>query len=355
MMKKQKLFAMMLCASMSLPCVPVAAAEPDSTTTQDPLSPAMQDQEITEGIGDLPGGQENLSALGLLNADLDGMFSDMRDSLAKGEAFTLSGMIADHSDMDLSTEGMFDLSDTGLSGKSIDMGVTNLEYSVLASEMMDVYKGTDLSGTSAGCVELFQQSFGDLASQVKLDEMRIPEGFTVENMITSANAAVDSAYAGATSNPSFANIKGSISIGPVFAIANQGLSMPELASTESMQSLMKSADRANYRKMKGEYHASTSDLSDKQESLNHNLRSNVEENFLNMVDMDNSIIDMNGNLSKDNLANATEMVNDMYKDTTTHKRATMTGSVLGYLSRIPGRIVGAPGAFKDWFFDTFGD
>ncbi len=58
-----------------------------------------------------------------------------------------------------------------------DMSITNLKYAVAASDMETTYAESDLSGQSGNCMDLFNSTYGDIASQMQTENTRNPGKF----------------------------------------------------------------------------------------------------------------------------------------------------------------------------------
>ena len=306
-MKNKKFMCMLLAASLAVSGTSAFAADQNdvsnleiSDAASDVTFEALQNSDLQIKLDENTSGQ--FSSLSILDADIAGVFSDMTNSITNGGNLSFSDALQNNSDISLSTEQLFDMSDmTLIMGTIQDMGSVNLQYQTLAAKMADSYGSVDLSGNSLNCMSLFDNTYGDIADQVSLSDPEIPEGFTVENMLGSATDAISSAYSSGTNSGSFASIKGPVGIGKIFSIANSGLSMPSLASDSSMKSMMSSMDAINYSNIYGSYKTSQSTIKKQNKSNTGGLYKNANKTLLNMVDMDSAVVGMDGSINKANL------------------------------------------------------
>lgn len=269
--------------SLMVPAVSVSAAETDGNTT------AV--------------GSSVSSSFDLSSANLDGVFADMASALQSGTSLSLSQAIQNNSDLSISSDSQFDLSDMNLIAStmnSMDTGVINTEYQNLVSGLANSYSSTDLSGNSGNCMNLFDSTYGGIAEQLTLENPEIPEGFSVSNMINSASDIVSSTYSDASNSGSFSSVKGSVSIGKIFSAANSGLSMASLASESEMKGLIAGIDASNYASAMSSYRSATSNAASNLQSSS-DLYSQASSNFLNVVDMSGSSLNLDGSINKKNL------------------------------------------------------
>lgn len=315
-MKYKQIIALLLCASLTFPSVPAFAAEE--------LGAISAETGITEGAPGLESDNttenKNQTSTGsLLNADFDGIFSDMSNSLLNGQYLTLSDAIQNNSDLKLSTDSKFDMSDMNLiSSTAVDMGLVNMQYQNLSANLSNSFNGMDLSGKSQNCMSLFDNTYGGIAEQLSLSEPQLPEGFTVSNMIDSASSAVNSMYSSASNSESFSSVKGSVSVGKIFSAANAGLSMPSLASDAELKSTIAGLDSANYSKAYSSYLTSKMDVKSHTKNASQ-LSDQTNQNFLNIVDMSDACMNLDGSINRDNLKSSIDNVDKMFTDVTNAK------------------------------------
>lgn len=339
-MKYKQITALLLCTSLMFPSVPAFAAEElvaiSAETGMTTDGSALESGNTTEA--------ENQTSTGsLLNADFDGIFSDMSNSLLNGQSLTLSDVIQNNSNLKLSTDSKFDMSDMNLiSSTAVDMGLVNMQYQNLSASLSDSFNGMDLSGKSQNCMSLFDNTYGGIAEQLSLSEPQLPEGFTVSNMIDSASSAVNSMYSSASNSGSFSSIKGSVSIGKIFSAANAGLSMPSLASDAELKSTIAGLDSVNYSKAYNSYLTSKIDVKSHTKNASQ-LSDQTNQSFLNIVDMSDACMNLDGSINQDNLKDSISNVDDMFTDVTNAKYDTLltrikynTGNIINDLSEALG-------------------
>lgn len=234
-------------------------------------------------IADDSGDNHSTGNFNLFSANLDDVYSAMNKSIKGGENISLSDAFNQVSDFSISTGSYMDTSDLQL-GSNVDFGAVNLQYCNLAQNMTNTFNTSDLSGNSLNCLSLFDNTYGDVLDSVKLENPTIPEGFTVDNMLAQGQSAIDSAYQSATSSSSFVNIKNSISIGNIFSKANQGLSMPELASNDTLSGLINSSSQSQKSQITGEYDDRRNWINEKRSSVKQDTLSDLNKSFLSAYD-----------------------------------------------------------------------
>lgn len=244
----------------------------------------QQSQSSSSESGDDKEGKSNTAeSFNLFSANLNDIYSVMNTSVKGGENISLSEAFNQFSNFSISTEEYKDISDLNL-GSTVDFGTVNLQYCNLAQNMVKNAQNNDLSGQSTDCLSLFENTFGDVLSSISLENPSIPEGFTVENMLSQGQSAIDCAYSSATSSGSFASVKNSISIGNIFSKASQGLSMPDLASDATLSNLISSSSASQKSKISGEYNDRRTWINEKRSDVKQNTLSNLNKNFLSAYD-----------------------------------------------------------------------
>lgn len=298
-MRYKQFIATLMCAILIIPTTSASATE--GTEVMQNMENSLNDSSSTVTSSNISSGSFDLSS-----ANLDGVFSDMANALNSGTSLSLSQAIQNNSDYTMSSDSQYDLSDINLISStmsSMDMGVLNTEFQSLSSSMADSYTNLDLSGKSQNCMDLFNSTYGNLAEQLTLDNPEIPEGFTVSNMINSASDLVNSAYSDASNSDSFSSVKGSVSIGKIFSVANEGLSMASLASESEMQGLISGLNASNYATAMSSYQSAASSAASNLQNSSE-LYSQANSNFLNVVDMSGSMMSFDGSINKKNLKKA---------------------------------------------------
>ena len=291
----------MACVSLSaiLSCTPVCASEQNEEVSDPDITESVKEAESEEqSIGEeasngqtVDGKEDDLSAsngLSVMDTNLDSLFASMQDSLLSGEDVSISDAFNSLSKQEISQDSLFDLSDV-LTDASFDSGLLNIQYAAMTESMMDSSGLKNVSGQSMNCMQLFNDTYGDIMSQIQLEEPTIPEGFTVESMLQAGQEAVQQAYASVTSSGDFATVKNSISIGNIFSIANEGLTMPDLASGETLSGMLGSLSESSGNKssIKKEYSAYDGELGTIKEDFSHDMVSNTKGKLLEMADIAN--------------------------------------------------------------------
>lgn len=258
--------------------------------------------------------------LDILEVDKDGLFNDLESAILKGEDFQISDIIGKNSDTQISTESKFDLSDmTLLSDAMLDMGSANLKYESFATQMLDGFEKVDLCGSSEGCIGKFKNEFGESLANMSLEGAKLPEGLTVENLLSSASDSIHSAYQTAINSEGFAGIKNQISIGNIFNVANQGLSMPELESMGTLSGMNQLQESINKDYASSQHAAMQGNIRDSLSEYQENLSYITNEELLNLIDTDNQLMDFSGNINAGNLESTADEIRDMYHDVFTNQ------------------------------------
>ena len=166
-MKYQKLVVLTLCLSLITPSSMVFATEEPVSAAAEDLSGSDENNEklpsILETEEDSPGKLESMGT------DMSSVFADLKEALDSGKEFQLSESLEDHSNMDISQEPLFDLSNMQfVTDTVLDMGTANLKYQMLSEQMKHEYTVLDVSGMSKNSIELFQNTYGDLANSCLL-------------------------------------------------------------------------------------------------------------------------------------------------------------------------------------------
>ncbi len=115
----------------------------------------------------------------LFGDSTDQMFSEMNQKLQNGEQISFSELFKNYSPLQLDSSSLFDMSDMGslFDSSNNDMSITNLKYAVAASDMETTYAESGLSGQSGNCMDLFNSTYGDIASQNAAENTRNPGKF----------------------------------------------------------------------------------------------------------------------------------------------------------------------------------
>ena len=229
----------------------------------------------------------------LFGDSTDQMFSEMNQKLQNGEQISFSELFKNYSPLQLDSSSLFDMSDMGslFDRSNSDMSITNLKYAVAASDMETTYAESDLSGQSGNCMDLFNSTYGDIASQMQLKTPEIPESFNVNSMLSSEADSIQKAYSSATNSAAFSSVKNNISISDIFSKARSGVSSKSLASTSTLKSMLSQTSGSNKSSVLSEYNKRKDWLSDKNSSIKQNTRKYQLQQKLAVSDADQSIIE----------------------------------------------------------------
>ena len=225
----------------------------------------------------------------LFGDSTDQMFSEMNQKLQNGEQISFSELFKNYSPLQLDSSSLFDMSDMGslFDSSNNDMSITNLKYAVAASDMETTYAESGLSGQSGNCMDLFNSTYGDIASQMP----EIPESFNVNSMLSSEADSIQKAYSSATNSAAFSSVKNNISISDIFSKARSGVSSKSLASTSTLKSMLSQTSGSNKSSVLSEYNKRKDWLSDKNSSIKQNTRKYQLQQKLAVSDADQSIIE----------------------------------------------------------------
>ena len=157
--------------------------------------------------------------------------------------------------------------------------------------METAYAESDLSGQSGNCMDLFNSTYGDIASQMQLKTPKIPESFNVNSMLSSEADSIQKAYSSATNSAAFSSVKNNISISDIFSKARSGVSSKSLASTSTLKSMLSQTSGSNKSSVLSEYNKRKDWLSDKNSSIKQNTRKYQLQQKLAVSDADQSIIE----------------------------------------------------------------
>ena len=294
-MKYRKAFILSLCLVLAVPSTLIHAAEPAEASTGEQQETAIDEQQeetsefsgfdegIDEGTDSTKG---NLEGMGM---DMEAVFADLKKALDSGKEFQLSASLEDHSGMDISQESLFDLSNMQfVTDTVVDLGTANLKYQILSEQMKSDFSAKDVSGKSENSVELFQNTYGDLAGSLSLKTPKLPKGFSVSEMLKKGSSTIIGLYEDASHSGNFASIKGSISIGNIFTQAKQGLSMPEMTSMDELSNQLHGSSKEVTLQANEAYRNQMNNIRERLKGKQDGLKDSVNKNYLNMVDIDSS-------------------------------------------------------------------
>lgn len=166
------------------------------------------------------------------NVDFNSVFTLMQNSLEAGQSISLSDAF-NLSGLTIPSNSMFDLSNSEISG-TLDPTLVNYEYASLVSNMNKNTDSVDLSEQSLGAVNLFQNNYGDLANQLKVNEYSLPDNFSMQDMVQKNNDAVNNAYESIYKSGDYSSVRESIDVSSIFSQAQSGLNMPKTESASSL-------------------------------------------------------------------------------------------------------------------------
>lgn len=171
-------------------------------------------------------------------ANNDRMFYMMQNSLDKGEDISLGTAFSMSERLNIPDNYIFDISSSGFN-TNFDATSINVQYGVLLNQMnsnSDILK-TDLSNKTSDAVSLFNNTYGDLATQFQLGEASLPNDFSFSDVVNQNSIAMNNAYGSILESSDYQGVKNSLNIGGLFNQASQGLSMPGLCSLSDLNTL----------------------------------------------------------------------------------------------------------------------
>lgn len=193
----------------------------------------------------------------LMGNSINDMYQLMDESIVNGQNISFSDVFnslsSDQGGYQVSQMPQFDMEGSDLS--SVDFGSVNLQFAAVATSMQQNYDSMDLSGKSANCLELFQNTYGDVLEEQKLSKPSIPKSFNPNKMLKDSSKSIKKAYQKGTNSGNFATVKKSISLSNVFDEAKK----VKAYSTDSQSDLSKKLEKYRSKsKMQSEYDKSNS-------------------------------------------------------------------------------------------------
>ena len=193
---------------------PVYAEEPEDMTVDEFLTMIEQEGDKYQKV------------------DNDKVFAMMKNSLDAGESISLGKAFAMSEGLTIPSNFVYDLSETGLTGK-LDASTVNYEFASLVSEMNmnQEQMKEDMSKRAKDATALFYDTYGDplaakkesIAAGYTLPKMELPEGYNYSSLISSAKSKVDSQFDAAFNSSSYQSIRNSINVSDLFETAKAGL------------------------------------------------------------------------------------------------------------------------------------
>lgn len=285
---------------------------------------------------------------------LDSVFQDMKNSLKNGEEVSFAQSLEKVGGLVISSEPQYDLSNTTLDLDNLDASLTNLGFSKLSASLAGSFNTIDLSGSAIGCVNLFNESFGNLTETLELDNPTFPENFNVSQMLSDSKKAINKTYSDALEESEFDEIKENISLSSLFENATNlnNQSSKNETSTENKSSGMDMASTiAELEKVVGIDSSATGNAmaqyNSNKETIKKDKSSELEElqsNFSTMQDM------LTAKQKIDNITETSKTERDNTETTLeeTTKAVTKsysTDSYAGYVGQEVGNLI------YSWFFE----
>lgn len=171
-----------------------------------------------------------------LSFSTEDILNSMHSALS-GDDTSLSEVLQNYTPFEIDMDAYYSIEDLELKSQN-DFGTINLQYITLSNDLAQTQSNLDMSGFSRTAADAFNDTYGDLASQISLTTYSIPEGFSVDNILAFGSAQINSLYSSALSSDMFQTIKGNISISSVFAKAKEGVSTYSLASVDTLRNMM---------------------------------------------------------------------------------------------------------------------
>lgn len=273
-----------------LSCTPVFAATSFPENNMETTEKTIQTEETTQ-TGELTqtdgSTQENSFSNEPTDENTVSLFSDSSDVfdsyLYSNQTFgtSFSDMFFKLTGKEISQEELIDVS--AFDG-ALDAGQVNMQYQTLSQNLLAQTETEDESGKAQNASDLFQSSYGDLASQISVNKAEIPKNFDVNKMMNQAEKSVNKAYKSTMKSSSFKSVKKQLSIGSIFSKAKSadknGLSAPsvsasQLASNSKLSSMVTKASSSAKNKINGEYKSNSGKVNDFVSNAKENSKNNT--------------------------------------------------------------------------------
>ena len=175
-------------------------------------------------LNDLKQGAQQMNIRDVLNnGDYTAIYGDVMKSIEENNPMKLSMAIGSQMKIPVPENIAAEVAIMDYSSV-YDVGLLNLQYMALSQTYTDSFVKAESSQQSINCMELFNATYGDLASSLKLEEPKIPDGFDPNKMVSDMSKKMGDTYLKSTTKGSFGDIKNSISIGNIFSTAQKGMS-----------------------------------------------------------------------------------------------------------------------------------
>ena len=175
-------------------------------------------------LNDLKQGAQQMNIRDILNSgDYTAIYGDVMKSIEENNPMKLSMAIGSQMKIPVPENIAAEVAIMDYSSV-YDTGLLNLQYMALSQIYTDSFVKAESSQQAISCMELFNATYGDLASSLKLEEPKIPDDFDPNKMVEKMSTEMGKMYIDSTTKGSFGNIKNSISIGNIFSTAQKGMS-----------------------------------------------------------------------------------------------------------------------------------
>lgn len=153
---------------------------------------------------------------------LDDIFNDMKENLKNGEEVSISESLEKHGGLYISAQPEYDVSSSSIDWNNLDTSLTNLGFSSLSASLADSQSSIDLSGKANSCTEVFNATFGDIANNLTLEKMEIPEDFKADVMLEQCQNQIMKEYEDALQSSELSDIKAQVEVKSLFEQAEAG-------------------------------------------------------------------------------------------------------------------------------------
>ena len=257
--------------------------ESASTSLENATQPSFADMDLPE--------LSTINFSTLTNAELGELSSNpifsqyYNNNISENNNQSFSELFSEITGRDVSQDSLFN---TSLFGTGLDMGMVNLQYDAMVANLQG--QKTDVSGQSGTAMDVFNNSYGDLADKIKIKKATIPKGFNPEKMLKQTSKSINKSYNNVMKKDSnFKIARANLNVSGVFNQAKNGVTTYSLDSADSLKKSI-SKDVANMKgDMEGEYNLNQTSLFNKyegvggiipkQQSKEHKLRENQEDHY----------------------------------------------------------------------------
>ena len=232
---------------------------------------------------------EYLNAL-MTTDNFEKMFQNIQSVMNDTKSNTLAEYYKENYEITIPSGDFFDMSDVNIT-TGYDDTITNAQYYALASNFTQSYSGmVDASGKSGNSMQLFQQEYGDIAKNLKLQTPSIPSNFSMSNLVSQAASSVSSTYKSALGNSGIAAVRDSIDTQWIFDKALKGPDSYSLESYEKLQSMNAAASDSNKSTQYEQYNSSVKANADAYKKLSADVLTKSQSDLMKVVDPDSSYL-----------------------------------------------------------------